>query len=101
MSARPSFLAELQRRRVYKVGARYGVTGWLLAQIATQVFPYFDISNPAVREVVLAVLAGLSRACAPTRASRNCPEGPHRPLKNDGRGNRWVAGILTPNLQSC
>jgi serine/threonine-protein kinase len=58
MSARPSFFAELQRRHVYKVGAMYCVAGWLLVQIATQVFPFFDVSNAAVRWVVIAVAAG-------------------------------------------
>jgi TolB-like protein/tetratricopeptide (TPR) repeat protein len=58
MSAQPSFFSELQRRHVYKVGAMYGVAGWLLVQIATQVFPFFDISNAAVRWVVIAVVAG-------------------------------------------
>ncbi|MFI4979195.1 MAG: tetratricopeptide repeat protein [Nevskiales bacterium] len=58
MSTPPSFFAELQRRHVYKVGAMYGVAGWLLVQIATQVFPFFDISNAAVRWVVIAVVAG-------------------------------------------
>ena len=57
--SQPSFFAELQRRHVYKVGAMYCVAGWLLVQIATQVFPFFDISNAAVRWVVIAVVAGL------------------------------------------
>lgn len=57
--SRTSFFTELQRRHVYKVGAAYAVAGWLVVQIATQVFPFFDISNAAVRWVVLAVLAGL------------------------------------------
>jgi hypothetical protein len=42
----------------------YCVAGWLLVQIATQVFPFFDISNAAVRWVVLAVIAGLLPADA-------------------------------------
>ena len=54
-----SFLAELQRRHVYKVGAMYCVAGWLLVQVATQVFPFFDVSNAAVRWVVIGVIAGL------------------------------------------
>ena len=35
-----SFFAELQRRDVYKVAA-----AWLLIQIATQVFPFFEVPN--------------------------------------------------------
>ena len=34
-----NFFAELKRRNVYKVAVAYAVVGWLLIQIATQVFP--------------------------------------------------------------
>ena len=49
-----NFFAELKRRNVYKVAVAYAVVGWLLIQIATQVFPFFEIPNWAVRLVVLA-----------------------------------------------
>ncbi len=48
-----NFFAELKRRNVYKVAIAYAVVGWLLIQIATQVFPFFEIPNWAVRLVVL------------------------------------------------
>src|SRR5205085_9563231 len=53
------FLGELKRRNVYKAGVAYGVFAWLLIQIATQVFPIFDIPNWAVRLVILILLIGL------------------------------------------
>src|ERR1700756_1949749 len=62
MSTRPSFFSELKRRNVYKVGAMYGVAGWLLVQVATQVFPFFDIPNWVVRVVVIAIVAGFPLA---------------------------------------
>ena len=37
------FLGELQRRNVYRVAVTYMVVSWVLIQIATQVFPFFDI----------------------------------------------------------
>ena len=40
-----TFLAELKRRRVFRVAAAYAVVGWLLIQITTQVFPFFDLPN--------------------------------------------------------
>ena len=58
MSAKPSFFAELQRRNVYKVGAMYAVSGWLIVQIVTQVFPIFHISELVQRIIVLAIIAG-------------------------------------------
>jgi hypothetical protein len=33
-----NFFAELKRRNVYKVAVAYAIVGWLLIQIATQVF---------------------------------------------------------------
>ncbi len=52
------FLAELQRRNVYRVLVAYGVVSWLLIQIATQVFPFFEIPNWVVRLVVILLLFG-------------------------------------------
>src|SRR5215210_7134945 len=48
-----NFFAELKRRNVYKLAVAYAVTSWLLIQIATQVFPFFDVPNWAVRVLVL------------------------------------------------
>ena len=47
-----NFFAELKRRNVYKVAVAYAVVGWLIVQIATQVFPFFEIPNWIVRLVV-------------------------------------------------
>ena len=44
-----NFLAELKRRHVYRVAIAYGVVAWLLIQVATQVFPFFEIPNWVVR----------------------------------------------------
>src|SRR5919106_2015296 len=52
------FFGELKRRNVYKVAIAYGVVAWLLIQIATQVFPFFEIPNWAVRLVVLLLIVG-------------------------------------------
>ena len=38
-----NFSSELKRRNVYKVAVAYAVVAWLLIQIATQVFPFFEI----------------------------------------------------------
>ena len=53
-----NFFAELKRRNVYKVAVAYAVVGWLLVQVATQVFPFFEIPNWAVRLVVLVIIIG-------------------------------------------
>jgi hypothetical protein len=47
-----NFFAELKRRHVYKVAIAYAVVAWLLMQVASQIFPFFEIPNWAVRLVV-------------------------------------------------
>ena len=53
-----NFFAELKRRNVYKVAVAYAIVAWLLIQIATQVFPFFEIPNWGVRLVVLIIVIG-------------------------------------------
>lgn len=53
-----SLIAELQRRNVHRAAVFYAGAAWLLVQIATQVFPFFDIPNSTVRIVVIAALIG-------------------------------------------
>jgi len=57
MNAR-TFFTELKRRRVYSVAVAYLVVTWLLIQVATQVFPFFNIPNWVVRLVVLLTIVG-------------------------------------------
>ena len=53
-----NFCAELKQRSVYKVGITYTVVAWLLMQVASQIFPFFEIPNWAVRLVVLLLITG-------------------------------------------
>src|SRR5437764_10445970 len=53
-----SFFSELKRRNVYKVAVAYIVAGWALSQGIAQVFPVFDISNWAIRIIVLLIVVG-------------------------------------------
>ena len=57
MNAR-KFFGELKRRKVYRVAAAYAVLAWLLIQIATQVFPFFEIPTWAVRLVIVGLVLG-------------------------------------------
>jgi TolB-like protein/Tfp pilus assembly protein PilF len=69
------FFGELKRRNVYKTAVAYGVFAWLLIQIATQVFPFFDIPTWAVRLVVLLLLIGLPVALIFAWVFEITPEG--------------------------
>jgi TolB-like protein/Flp pilus assembly protein TadD len=70
-----NFFAELKRRNVYKVAVAYAVVAWLLIQIATQVFPFFEIPNWAVRLVVLVIVIGFPIALVIAWAFEATPEG--------------------------
>ena len=48
-----NFFAELKRRNVYKVAIAYAIVAWLLMQVASQIFPFFEIPNWAVRLVII------------------------------------------------
>ena len=69
------FFAELKRRHVYRVAIAYGVVAWLLVQIATQVFPFFEVPNWVVRLVVLITILGFPIALVITWAFEMTPEG--------------------------
>ncbi len=70
-----NFFAELKRRNVYKVAVAYAVVSWLLIQVATQVFPFFEVPNWAVRLVVLLLILGFPAALIFSWAFEITPEG--------------------------
>src|SRR5216110_1132177 len=70
-----NFFAELKRRNVYKVAVAYAVVSWLLIQVATQVFPFFEIPNWAVQMVVVALVIGFPVALILAWAFELTPEG--------------------------
>src|ERR1700757_3238975 len=75
MSDLRSFFAELKRRNVYKVAVAYAVVGWLIAQIATQIFPFLEIPNWAIRLVILLIVIGFPIALIIAWAFELTPEG--------------------------
>jgi TolB-like protein/Flp pilus assembly protein TadD len=52
------FFVELKRRKVYRVAVAYAVGAWLVAQVVTQIFPFFEIAHWAVRLVIVLLIAG-------------------------------------------
>jgi TolB-like protein len=98
-----NFFAELKRRNVYKVAVAYAIVAWLLIQVATQVFPFFEIPNWAVRLVVLLVILGFPIALFLAWAFEITPEGIKRAedvspqesiTKHTGRKLIWTTAIL-------
>jgi TolB-like protein/Tfp pilus assembly protein PilF len=95
-----NFFAELKRRNVYKVAVAYAVVGWLIAQIATQIFPFFEIPNWAVRLIVLLIIVGFPIALVFAWAFEMTPEGVKRTEVADAkhehsRGKTWIYVVIT------
>ena len=98
-----NFFGELKRRNVYKVAVAYAIVSWLLIQIATQVFPFFEIPNWAVRLVVLLLMIGFPIALFLSWAFEITPEGIKRAEDVDvnksithqtGRKLVWTTALL-------
>jgi TolB-like protein/Tfp pilus assembly protein PilF len=52
------FFQELRRRNVIRVGGLYLVGAWLLTQVASTVFPAFDVPGWALRALLIALMLG-------------------------------------------
>src|SRR5438552_483730 len=83
-----NFFAELKRRNVYKVAVAYAIVGWLLVQVATQVFPFLEIPNWVVRLVIALVMIGFPIALVIAWAFEATPEGIKRTEVVDLSGER-------------
>ncbi len=70
-----NFFAELKRRNVYKVAVAYAIVGWLVAQIATQIFPFLEIPNWVVRLIIVLIAIGFPIALVIAWAFEATPEG--------------------------
>jgi tetratricopeptide (TPR) repeat protein len=97
-----NFFTELKRRNVYKVAVAYVIVGWLLVQVATQVFPFFEIPNWTVGLVVLLIVIGFPIALVIAWAFELTPEGLKRTETADaehppGRSRKraWIYVVIT------
>ena len=105
MNEKPSFFAEMKRRNVYKVAIAYAVVGWLLVQVATQVFPFLEIPNWIVRLVILLIAIGFPIALVIAWAFESTPEGIKRTAVADAareysRGKAWICVVIVGALLS-
>src|SRR5438094_8873392 len=98
--------AELKRRNVYKVAIAYAVIAWLLMQIATQVFPFLEIPNWAIRLVIMLLALGFPIALIIAWAFELTPEGFKRtefadelPTKAP-RNRAWIYVVIVAGATS-
>jgi hypothetical protein len=89
------FFEELQRRKAYRVAAAYVVAAGFLIQIASAVFPAWELPNWSLRLVIVLLLIGFPIALILAWAYDITPQGiqgtpttpgAHRQLKRT-RGN--------------
>jgi adenylate cyclase len=99
-----NFFAELKRRNVLRAAAFYAASAWLLVQVATQVFPFFQISEWVVRWIVVAAVIGFPFALGFSWFYEWTPRGfqlesqiPANESKTRETGrklDRWIIAIL-------
>ena len=94
-----NLFAELKRRNVYKVAVAYAVVAWLLIQIATQVFPFLQIPDWAIRLIIMLLALGFPIALLLAWAFELTPEGLKRTeaaesLPQARRGRTWIYVVI-------
>ncbi|HZR77832.1 MAG TPA: tetratricopeptide repeat protein [Chthoniobacterales bacterium] len=101
MNEKSSFFSELKRRNVYKVAVAYAVVGWVIAQIATQVFPFLEIPNWVVRLVIVLIAIGFPIALVIAWAFEATPQGIKRSEEADAstvgrvpKRHAWIYVVL-------
>src|SRR6266571_7558045 len=101
-----NFFAELKRRNVYKVAIAYAVVAWLLMQVATQVFPFLEIPNWAIRLVIMLLALGFPIALIIAWAFELTPEGLKRTEfadelpKKSVRSRAWIYVVIVAGAVS-
>ncbi len=102
-----NFFAELKRRNVYKIAVAYAVVAWLLIQVATQVFPFFEIRNWVVRLVVLLIVVGFPIALIIAWAFELTSQGIQRTESADKRPDKssrsraWIYIVILAGALSA
>ncbi len=108
MSQNPStlqaFLAELKRRRVFRVMAVYGVVAFIVLQVADLVFPILNLPEWTLQFVLMLALLGFPIAIVLAWAFESTPDGMKRTapaapeeiqeIVAQPASKRWPAGLL-------
>lgn len=98
---KPTFFSELKRRQIYRGGVMYVVAGWVMVQVATSTFPYFNIPAWAIRFVVIAILIGFPVALVCLWMFESVdPNEPEKHLHNRRQGAREDNSAITKMMES-
>ena len=103
-----SFLKELKRRNVIRVGAAYIIIAWLVAQVLQLIFESFGTPNWAIKTVLVLLAAGLPFSLFFSWAFEMTPEGLKREHEVDRTQSitpqtgkqldRMIIGVLVLSL---
>ena len=99
-----SFVSELRRRNVIRAAAFYAASAWLVVQVATQVFPFFDVPAWTVRWIIIAAALGFPALVAFAWFYEITPQGLKRESEVDPaqsttrqtgrRLDRWIIAVM-------
>jgi TolB-like protein len=99
-----TFVSELRRRNVIRAAAFYAASAWLIVQVATQVFPFFEVPTWTVRWIVVAAVIGFPFLIAFAWFYEITPQGLKRESEVDrdesvvretGRKlDRWIIAVM-------
>ena len=89
-----SLIAELQRRKVFKVGAAYLVVAWLAVQAASIGFPAFDAPTWVLRVFILVALLGFPIAVVMAWVFDVTPEGVKLDARASGSKRLFAAAAV-------
>jgi TolB-like protein/Tfp pilus assembly protein PilF len=70
-----SLITELKRRNVFRVGAAYGIVGWLLVEVSSVLLPTFGAPDWVMKVVSFLVILGFPLAVILAWAFELTPEG--------------------------
>jgi TolB-like protein len=90
-----SLIAELRRRRVFRVAGAYGVAGWLLIQVAATTFPLLGIPVWGAQLVVVLVILAFPAVIALAWAFDITPDGVIRTKEGVAGGRFALAALIT------
>lgn len=88
------FFEELQRRKVYRVAAAYVVAAGFIIQIASAIFPAWELPNWTLRLVIVLLLVGFPVALILAWAYDVTPQGIQATPKVPGRHRRRNVTLL-------
>ena len=81
------FFSELQRRNVYKVAIAYGITSWLLLQVADVIVPILDVPIWLLKVLLILLIIGFPIALVMSWVYEISPEGSLKTTKEIKEGD--------------